>query len=1419
MSPKALSTALQALRTLCLLTALSLNLTSGEFYSNNVYIDPHSTAAEDSETCLTSNSSQLPCKTFNYAFQYRNHSTRYILASNSSHKLTKNVSVFENLQKLAIVGEGGRASVTCDGDGVGLGFINVLDISFTDVEFLHCSAIRNSTSKNFFRTNFTLYTFSVGLYFYSCADVSMTRVDVSSSPTATGVVMYDTVGRNVIQDSVFANNTVPTGTPGGGGFYVEFSYCVPGDDRCNDADSKISVHGAVYTFVGCNFTGNTASNEGSDDNSTYIVPYHSNHQAFGRGGGLSIFIKGSASGNHFEITNCSFLENRAQWGGGLFVELHDETANNYILVTGCVFERSRCSYTLDKGTGGGGLRIGHYVYDYFNRNDQPGNRIEIAYSNFSANSAMYGGGVSISPTRQNTENVNSTAVIKLTGLIFWNNTGKIGAALHIGLFQLITSGMKRSIAITDCSFVNNMAHFANLINMTNYPHTIGIGAVYINQMPVEFRGQTVFYLNSGTALAVVGAPVDFTQAYAVFANNEGYRGGAIALLGSTYMLVQNNTTLEFSNNTAADKGGAIYIKYAEMDNLMTQSNCFVRHRDPFLTPNNWNASFLFFNNTDRNGYHNNSIHTSSVLPCAWAGGSGNIVNKKQIFCWSGWEYRNSHFKPVNDCATQITSEPGKIELTSDHEKRAIPGKPFQLPLNVTDDFGSNLVKEVVFSSTSNRTGMENEYFWGGNATVSGQENTYVQLQLTSLGERIWHITMDTMLLPCPPGLSPTVKAKNDSKSAESVCVCSNLYQGALWCDPDTRKVKMKEGNWIGKVVGSDDKYLLGSCPPSFCKVTDQPLISLPISGEDLSTVICGENREGVVCGKCVNGTGPAVNSLSYECVNCTDINLASNVAKYVASVYLPLAALFTVLILFDIRLTTGPANAFILYCQVVSSTLNLDADGHIPFKSHHINYEALQKSYKVIYGVFNLEFVENLLSPFCLNSNFSTLTIFALDYGVALFPLAMIMVVVICLKVRECLTCCANVAPCQADCQCSSKRSVNEALLPAFAAFLLLSYTKFSLTASYITGIQYLVDEDGTQTGPPVIYYAGQFNATSSHYAVTYQLPSVIVFAFVCITPLLLLAYPLAALEWCLSKVRCLWRFYPVDRVHIFLDTFQGCYRNRMRFFAGLYFVFRLVVNVSYMIAKTWLQQFIITQMACMIMAILVAICRPYKREKDFFNYVDTLIFANLALINSLTFYLYTTSLSGEPFPLSAFVIQYILVFLPLFYMLGYVVWYTVTRCHVPLKNKLLQRFKAHAYKQMEAEGINSEPRTTRPKAPGGFTRSEVAVEDNSQTGDSENDQLDALFDRAHDTNRYRRARGNKGNTATDLEVYGLQAPGESGDSGGGQGRTTNLSSVLTSSHGQAASNGYGSMSSTCTGPSSSASGSTGQQRVTTNSD
>lgn len=166
----------------------------------------------------------------------------------------------------------------------------------------------------------------------------------------------------------------------------------------------------------------------------------------------------------------------------------------------------------------------------------------------------------------------------------------------------------------------------------------------------------------------------------------------------------------------------------------------------------------------------------------------------------------------------------------------------------------------------------------------------------------------------------------------------------------------------------------------------------------------------------------------------------------------------------------------------------------------------------------------------------------------------------------------------------------------------------------------------------------------------------VVVF-FVALPPLFLLGLP-QLVDRLLEKENfsCLRRVWPTVIVHIYLDAFQGFYKPNRRFFAGLYFVFRLVILIVNASTSKYLNTYVLQQLFIVVMIILLGIFKPYKREV--FNIVDSLIFLNLGVVNLISTYVYSSSLTisglGGRSASALYATQYCLLWLPLVYMLSY---------------------------------------------------------------------------------------------------------------------------------------------------------------------
>ena len=1255
------------LLSLLIVSGICLNVQS----YNTISVDAIS--GRDDPRCLDPLSG-LRCATLSYALRYANHSTLYSLSASGDHSLVAGEpNTLANLRDITIASNGTSPSTVRCARNAGLSFENVSSIVIENVVFLGCGTLHNSTSRNLSDTErpFTLLKFTVALYFHLCESVNLRHVTVSNS-SAMGVIMYDTTGKNLISNSVFSNNVAQDRTaPGGGGFGIEFAYSPPGD-ICILSPQQHNT-GSTYDFVNSTFSGNEALN-GSANFPTFIIPYACNHDVFGKGGGLALFFKGNASGNTVRLSNCTFQNNRAVWGGGLNAEFHDAAMGNIIEIES-IFSNN--SATVE----GGGLRVAYYTYG---TNRSIGvNNFTLRSSSVANNEAFTGGAIAVVSSLLSVDD--PIPKILVFNCTFDSNKAELGSAVY---GSYISAGFTTPVIdFQMCTFTNNFLT-SPLGRRTG--HYIGIGAVYLNGIPAKFNGDILFVNNNGSALAVVGAYVDFTSSNVSFFNNTGDKGGAISLLGYASMLVSNQTNARFEGNKASTYGGAIHNLYIESESYSSYTNCFIRYNQFFVPPDQWTAHFIFRNNTA--SISGNSIFSTSILPCSLFTATPN--ESKSVFCWNHtfWNYDKN-------CADEIGTGFGKLTAGN---AETFPGMKYKLPINISDELGHNILGHTAFITTIGRQDpqpvatVDPGFYVAVDGTIqlngNGSANQTVILTLKGTGNGHWNSEITVQLLPCPPGLS------QNTSNLNATCHCdpSKTFNSIVFCvggNSANGVALIKVGYWIGFAPELNRAELVvARCPQGFCKKStpnanvfqlSETFTNLPLTATALDGVVCAPNRLGFVCGKCAPSYSTSINDDTYSCVLCDSSQLVGNVFTYIGIVYVPLVLFFLVIIIFNVKLTTGPANAFILFSQAIVSSFNLLSSDQLTI-SREV-YKGTRQFFDIcsaIYRIFNLDFFAYLLKPFCIGTQHSALEVIEINFVVALVPCVMILIVMACYQVTR-FTCIFKICRCNARPEMSCTKAISFSPILAFAAFLLLSYNKVSTTASKMLSQVRFRNASGSDIEVTRLYYAAQYDAGDWRYT----LPSVIITVLIIVLPIMLLGFPVRLFEKCISRAPAIMKYYPADKINIFLDAFQGCFLDNRRYFASAYFFFRLIVNVFFVFLPTLSIQLTCQQFLCIIMVVLIFLLQPYK--VSVYNLIDILFFSNLAFISILNGYViqYSSDLNEQKTIYAALVVFNILISLPLFYMAGYLIWHFLLE---PRKDKIVRILVAPIQKYLSGMGSDT---------------------------------------------------------------------------------------------------------------------------------
>ncbi len=1251
------------------LTPLLLSLALA--YDHTVYVDCSNPNATDDVTC---GSHTHPCCTFSYAVSERVLNFTQVVVSSGDYSLNHMISL-SGLTNIALTGvdpfvNGSSqpvVTVTCE-SGAGLSFVQSSDITIQNVHFSGCGALQNSTSRNFSDNSFSFMQFPVGVYFLFCQHINLTGVSVTNS-TGTGMAVYATGGLNYIQNCSFLYNRPPNNeiVPSGGGLYIEFPFCDPQlPSDCDAGTTSIPPQystGVEYRISECVFGGNRG-HMWHPVEYIYLLPQDTNHLTFGHGGGLSVFFS-EVENSSVAVERCVFENNEAEWGGGVFVEFQQFSWNNMFIMDSCrVYNNTAYLYnasaTTGQTTGGGGMKLG---FHFSNDSRMSLNTMLFQNCTFQHNWAYWGGGVYFDTARERSRSL-ATNRLLFYDCSWLYNLGRVGSAMDLSEWSVGWTGAITNPVFTDCIFIGNN-DYPSVVSTLGQP--IGVGTVNTHTVPLNFNNSVHFENNNRSALAVVDSGVHFLEnCIANFTGNQGRTGGAIALYSSSYIRIYDHTQMIFIDNIAGQYGGAIYSYAVGQHMLFFFGTCFIQYSDPTLQPWNWTASFYFKGNTALYSDGGNAIYGTSLVPCFW--GYYTPMSKKKVpdprrdvFCWnSAWEYDGGN------CSDDISSAPAAFSNTgndSSYHMEVILGKRQLMPVEVLGDRMKNQTAHAVFnlwSHSPDTAQIPSAYTYVSDNTVelTGEPNSTALLAIETINPRVLYTEIVVEILPCPPGFSPQNDTHNNTQ-----CVCTGNYGGVVRCNQADFSVRLRRGQWMG-IDESSDQLVVGMCPYTAVHMEEE-YVKLPNKSSGLDELLCHPvNRQGMFCGQCVKGYAPAINSNTFDCVKCTHKQALYHWVYYLLLEILPITIFFFIVVLFHISVTRGSANGFIFFAQLLTTTFDIDGDKTVPIRNVTSSAITLQKIYEVPYDIWNLNFFTSVVPPFCISPDVDTLGVLSLHYVLAVYPLLLILVFYCTVSLYE-----RGIQPIFCLCKpvhrifgsFQRRWNLNRSTIDAFSTFLVLSYTKFTVVSTYLLTPTTVQDSTGPRTGHH-LYYQGGTEYLGKEHIPYFIMAMFVMITFVLLPPLILFVYPLKLVESLTRRLGCCGQFFQAGgRMQVFLDTFQGCFKDGTngtrdcRYFAGLYFLLRTIIFTSFIYTGIWFQQYVVQQLVCTIGILLFAVIRPYK--KDFYNNVDATILGILALINVLSMYNIFYAAMDIPLTSWAFALQYLLIFCPLFYMICYVIY------------------------------------------------------------------------------------------------------------------------------------------------------------------
>ena len=1195
----------------------------------------------------------------------------------STDNITLNSSIwFTDLYDIGFVGlnsQGTRiicntSEVTND-SGAGLGFVRVRNLKLVDLKFEQCGALHKSTTLNTQTRNSTL-DFKSSIYILNSSNITIVNVTIEQS-SGNALTLFDTIGVVTISSSHFLWNLVPESEkesyPGGGGVYVEFTYCPPGIvGQCDNIGQQNK--GSRYRFQDCTFKNNIATslNITAISRHDYAAATNSRH-ALGRGGGMSIMIKGNATNNKIHVQNCRFLNNSAVWGGGLYVGFRNTVKRNTVFVNDSIFESNVCHENA-----GGGASVGYLFLKVSNQTKNPtGNAIHFARCEFRNSRARYGGGVALYSNKHHKDLKNT---IIFTDCTWEGNMARFGPAVDVEPLTTwdsfgTTDGILPSPVFENSHFISNFGIPEVTRCDRNHPWVQtkdSEGGFTAVGFTIKFKGELYFENHNSSAVYVISCILEFdSETNATFINNSGFAGGAISLIGLSWMYVNDNSNFTFINNTAADRGGAISAQSTSKQDLTLSHICFIMYKGSKKVKADRTLAFKFSGNKVGNGNTGNSIFLTSLQPCQSECRRHAVTNNSEIplDCIGNFIFGN-HSKPKG---YEISTEGGEFELNNETNLsplEVIPGKEFILPFFPEDDLKQRIhsrysVAVTNFEGSEIRIDDAYSHISHDRLKLCGRPGNKGKVVLSQLGFRRTVVSFNVHMHNCPPGFI----LSHDNRS-HLQCKCAReSYVGILKCNDDFQAY-IHRGFWIGYVNNSTEEELLtGYCPSGFCfNYGNLSVIAhlLNVSSkEELDSLVCGSKRTGTLCGDCRGNYTAYFHSKTFRCDKSDYCSMG--LLFYAISELLPLTVLFIVVIVFNISFTSGAANAFIFFAQVIDS-IDTSAKNFIRFPSW---VYLLTRLHRFVYRSFNLDFFSINPLAFCLWKGAKSIDVIAFKYVTVAYALILVISTIMLM----------NICNCYRFCRCVKPRTVKSSVIHGISAFLVMCYAQSTKVSFLLLAPSHLCSK-GRSCKDTIMHYHGSTVYFSKAH-LPYAVPAIFFLVIITALPtILLLVYPayykiLALLRLNENRrVQQVSRYIPIEKLKPFFDSFQSCYKDNFRFFSGLYFVYRLSILVILSISKSLTFFYTIIAGQLIFMLVIHALAQPY--EKRWHNAVDILTFADLAIINGITFfnYVYTKETGFQHRVDIASSVQLLLIYLPMVYLVMYIIFHLLSKMNAYVKRK-----------------------------------------------------------------------------------------------------------------------------------------------------
>ena len=663
-----------------------------------------------------------------------------------------------------------------------------------------------------------------------------------------------------------------------------------------------------------------------------------------------------------------------------------------------------------------------------------------------------------------------------------------------------------------------------------------------------------------------------------FDNNKAFNGGAICINMMAKLLFKENSTSLFHNNLAAEGGGAIKVL----------NNSSVTLKD--------SISIKFTNNSAQYGGAIFLDTTTVMVDNSY----DNYINFKSNFARI---LGNSVYQHVAELCNSsclynritglsnklIVTPPNKLKfddpatcIDNDNDtqckkyyvKSILLGREIAIPVCVLDYYNRSvdstqfLVHKTYPNNTYSIEGAKQvviscDTFKGiniiGNQSLSKSTNFSITITLNTALYLDWKqisVNLIIELSPCYPGFWQYPNSMR--------CECYNASDIVL-CSGSSSTIK--RGYWFGSVTG---KPTVTFCPINYCNFTCCETSNGYYHLSPVRDNQCKSHRSGTACGSCEEGYTLSFDSP--ECVNVDSCTAGQTILMILLTMIYWIAMVTLVFAMMYYKVGIGYLYSITYYYSIVDIILNQ-------------NLQASRGLYLTVRIISSFsKIIPQFLGEFCLTTGMSGIDQQFIHY---IHPSAIILILVIITFLARTYRRISEI--------------ISRGIIHVICLLLLLSYTSIASTSLLLMRSLTFhgIDKVYAFLSPDIEYFHDRHLA----YGIVALLCTITI---VLGLPLLLTLEPLLNHKINFVKIKPL------------LDQFQGCYKDKYRYFAGYYMICRLVI-ITIVIANSsneFVANYLLT-VVCGIIELIHITVKPYNKE--ILNKLDGIILHLIIFVAALT--------------------------------------------------------------------------------------------------------------------------------------------------------------------------------------------------------